>query len=107
MGRQYRGTGFYSGFALVVLVAVGLIILAAQNTETVTLEFLGASLNTPLVALLVGAILVGALLGEVVGWVWRRRRRRMLAEREELAARRAGVQMPAAAESGEAGLREA
>ena len=61
-----------------------MIILAAQNTQQVTLEFLSFEIDTPLIVVVLAAVLVGVVLDEIVGWVYRARRRRTLTDREEL-----------------------
>lgn len=86
--RKYAGTGFYSGLVALVLVGAGLIVLAAQNSDSVTVNLLGLEVSAPLFAVLLAALLFGVLADEVVGWIWRHRRRRILADREELDMRR-------------------
>ena len=83
------GTGVYAGLIALILVIAGLVVLAAQNTQSVTIRWLGLSWTTPLIAVLLGVMLVTVILDEVIGAVWRHRRRRILAERQELTRRRA------------------
>ena len=82
--RVFVGTGVFWGLVLAVLLAVAVIILAAQNTQTVTVEFLAFEFDTSLIVVLLAALLIGVVLDEIVGWVYRARRRRILTEREEL-----------------------
>ena len=87
-GRS-TGTGVYAGAIAIIAVIAGLVVLAAQNTQSVTVRWLGLEWTTPLIALLLGAMLATVILDEVIGAVWRRRRRRVIAERHELTRRRA------------------
>ena len=85
----FSGTGVYAGTIAIIVVTAGLVVLVAQNTQTVTVRWLGLEWTTPLVALLLGAMLAAVILDEVIGALWRRRRRRVIAERHELTRRRA------------------
>ena len=86
--RKYSGTGLYSGLFALVLVAAGLIVLAAQNSDSVTVSLLGVEVSAPLFAVLLATLLAGVVVDEIVGWIWRNRRRRIMADREELGLRR-------------------
>lgn len=88
----YRGTGFYIGLAAILLFAVMLLILAVQNTQDVTVAFLGLEFTVPLFAVAIGAGLLTVILDELIGLVWRKQRRTRLEERAELATLRAGRQ---------------
>lgn len=88
---EYRGTGFYVGVAGIVVSGFALLALAAQNTGDVTIDFLGWELTMPLFVVAIGAALIAVVLDEAVGLVWRRHRRRVLAERRELKELRAAV----------------
>lgn len=67
-----------------LLLIATITVLAAQNTQNVTLNFLGWDGRAPLIAIILGTALISILIDEVVGLLWRRRRRKTLAEREEL-----------------------
>ncbi len=82
--KVYSGTGLYWGFLAVLIVMASLVILAAQNTVAVPFSFLVWDLNYPLVAILLATIAGTVFLDEAVGFVWRHRRRKVLAERHEL-----------------------
>ncbi len=81
---EYLGTGFYIGWAVILLFALVLLILAVQNTQNVDVSFLGWDFAFPLFGVAIGAALAAVVLDELIGLVWRRRRRAMLAERAEL-----------------------
>lgn len=83
--RVFVGTGMFWGLIVGVLLAVSAIILAAQNTGSVSVSFLGWEFTTPLIALLLLALLVGLVLDELFGLVYRARRRRVMSDREQLA----------------------
>lgn len=82
--KVYSGTGLYGGFLAVLMVMAALVILAAQNTVAVPFSFLVWDLEYPLVAILLATIAGTVFLDEAVGFVWRHRRRKVLAERHEL-----------------------
>lgn len=82
--KVYSGTGLYGGFLAVLTVMAALVILAAQNTVAVPFSFLVWDLEYPLVAILLATIAGTVFLDEAVGFVWRHRRRKVLAERHEL-----------------------
>lgn len=82
--KVYSGTGLYWGFLAVLIVMAALVILAAQNTVAVPFSFLVWDLEYPLVAILLATIAGTVFLDEAVGFVWRHRRRKVLAERHEL-----------------------
>jgi len=85
---RFAGTGVYAGAIAIILMIAALVVLAAQNTESVTVRWLGFEWTTPLIAVLLGVMLVAVVLDEVIGTVWRRRRRRIRADRQELSQRR-------------------
>jgi uncharacterized integral membrane protein len=82
--RIFVGTGLFWGLVFGVLLAVIMIILAAQNTDDTMISFLGWDFSMPLIAVILAALLVGVVLDEVVGLVYRARRRRTLTDRKEL-----------------------
>ncbi len=96
--KVYKGTGLYWGFLAVLVTLVALVILAAQNTDPVQFSFLSWELRYPLVAIILATIGGTVVLDEAVGFVWRKRRRRVLAERTELRDLRARAAQPSAAE---------
>jgi uncharacterized integral membrane protein len=82
--RVFVGTGLFWGLVVGVLLAVAVIILAAQNTARTTISFLGWEFSTPLIVVILGSLLVGVIFDELFGLVYRSRRRRTLAERDRL-----------------------
>lgn len=82
--RDYRGTGIVWGGVLVVLLAIGLIVVAFQNSQDVEFDFLWIDTTAPLVLIIAIAIAAAIVIDEIVGFVWRRRRRSRLRERDEL-----------------------
>lgn len=82
--REYRGTGIiWSAVALLTAIAVSIIVVI-QNTHDVEFEFLWFDVAIPLSLILAITFGVALVLGEITGFVWRRRRRTRLREREEL-----------------------
>jgi len=82
--RVFVGTGLFWGLIIGIVLAAGIVILAAQNTAKTTIKFLGWDFSTPLIVVILGALLVGVVLDELVGLVYRFRRRRTLADRDKL-----------------------
>jgi uncharacterized integral membrane protein len=82
--RVFVGTGLFWGLVIGALLTVIVIILAAQNTQQVTVKFLPSEIGTPLIVVLLASLLIGVILDEIVGWAYRARRRRTLTEKEEL-----------------------
>lgn len=82
--RVFLGTGLFWAMILGVLLTVAVIILAAQNTQEITIEFLSWQIATPFIVMVLAVLLIGILLAEIVGLVFRHRRRRRLTDREEL-----------------------
>lgn len=81
---EYQGTGFYVGLGASLLLGLILLIFAVQNTDDVSVSFLGWDFTFPLFGIAIGAALVAVVLDELIGVIWRRRRRAQLAERAEL-----------------------
>jgi len=82
--REYRGTGImWSAVALLTAIAA-LLVVIIQNTHDVAFEFLWFDVQTPLSLVLAITFGVALVVGEVVGFVWRRRRRTRMRERDEL-----------------------
>lgn len=82
--RALRGTGLYWSVLVTFLLAVAILIGIIQNLQTVELKYLGWDLRTPLVVVLLVTVLAAVLLAALVGVSWRHRRRRQLADRDEL-----------------------
>jgi uncharacterized integral membrane protein len=82
--RDYRGAGImWTGVALVAAVAV-FVIITLQNMQDVEFDFLWFDVVTPLSLILAITFALALILGEVIGFVWRHRRRNRLRERDEL-----------------------
>lgn len=82
--RVFVGTGLFWGLIVGVILALAVVILAAQNTGTVVISFLDWDFSTPLIVLILGSLLIGIVVDELFGLVYRKSRRRTLREREEL-----------------------
>lgn len=78
------GTGVSISLVLGLLLGVAVVILAFQNVDDVTVDFLTLRLDAPLVVVILGSVLIGVAFDEVVGVLWRRRRRKRIREKEEL-----------------------
>ena len=72
--REGRGWRFYALIVAGVLLAVFVI----QNSQSVQVEFLFTSTDTPLIF----ALLIAGGLGAVIGWAWPHVRRGRRAERK-------------------------
>jgi uncharacterized integral membrane protein len=82
--KVFVGTGFFWGLVFGVLITAVVIVFAAQNTASIEVRFLGWRFSTPVIVLILGSVLAGIIIDEVAGLVYRRRKRRILNEREEL-----------------------
>jgi uncharacterized integral membrane protein len=80
----FAGTGLVWGLIVGVILAVAVVILAAQNTDTATISFLSWDFSTPLIVLILGSLLIGIVLDELFGLVYRKRRRRTLRDKDQL-----------------------
>ena len=72
------------GLVTFIILAVAVIILAAQNTQEVELRALGWTARSPLVVIILTTVLVTVILDELVGLILRSRRHKRHAERIEL-----------------------
>lgn len=77
-------TGIPWGVIWLFVGAALLVIFAVQNTNEVQVKFLWIEGEFPLSIVILVTATVSILLGELLGVVYRRRRRRRLAERDEL-----------------------
>ncbi len=82
--RVFVGTGLFWGLIVGVALAIGVIIAAAQNTGNTTINFLGWEFTTPLIVLILGAMLIGVVLDEIFGIIYRSRKRRTMRDRDQL-----------------------
>jgi len=82
IGVEYRGTGFYASVVAVLVIAVGLLVFAVQNTGSVTVEWLWFDVTAPLFAWVIGAALLAVIVDELVGLIWRARERSRLTRLE-------------------------
>ncbi|MDH3306667.1 MAG: lipopolysaccharide assembly protein LapA domain-containing protein [Acidimicrobiia bacterium] len=80
----YKGAGFRWSFVFGILLSVLVIILVFQNFGTVLFKFLTWQIEAPLAVVILGSIVVAVIIDELVGFVWRARRRRLLRAKAEL-----------------------
>lgn len=83
-------TGIAWGVILLLVLIALIVVFAVQNTDAVPVRFLWFEGQFPLAIVMLVTIGVMILLSELIGLSYRRRRRRRLAEREELRKYRAG-----------------
>ena len=82
--RVFVGTGLFWGLIVGLILAIGVLILAAQNTGNITMAFTGWEFSTPLIVIVLGALLIGVVLDELFGLFYRARRRRTQRDRDHL-----------------------
>jgi uncharacterized integral membrane protein len=82
--RVFVGTGLFWGLVVGILLAVAVLILAAQNTDSTAIAFLGWEFSTPLIVVVLGTLLTGVIFDELFGLVYRARRRRTMSDRDHL-----------------------
>ena len=97
--REFHGTGLYWSLLLGLILATVILIGIVQNSQSVQVRYLVWHLNTPLIVVLLVTIVASVLLTALVGVAWRHRRRRQLADREELRGLRTRTARPASAAS--------
>ena len=82
--REFRGTGLHWSLIAGLVLAVAILIGIVQNSQQVELRYLAWSGHVPLFVILLATVVLVVALDEVVGLVWRWRRRRHLTQREEM-----------------------
>lgn len=83
-GPQFVGTGVFWGLVVGILLAVVVIVFASQNTQSATVKAFAWEWSSPLFVVILISLILGIVLDEIVGLLYRSRKRRRLAEREEL-----------------------
>jgi uncharacterized integral membrane protein len=71
-----RGAGVAAGAVVLVVAAVLIVVVVAQNGERVEFEFLAWDADVSLAVLVLTAAVITLVIDQVVGMVWRHRRRR-------------------------------
>lgn len=82
--NRYTGTGVTGTVVALVVLAVAVVVLLAQNTASVPFEFATYEAEVPLFVLFLVTALASSLMTVLASAIWRRRRRRMRTEHEEL-----------------------
>lgn len=80
----HEGSGVAWGAVLVLIGLALLVVFAVQNTDPVPVEFLWLNGEYPLSLVILITVAVVVLFVELFGLLYRRRRRKKLAERQEL-----------------------
>jgi uncharacterized integral membrane protein len=93
-GVRYLGAGFYASIAI----SVAMLAFAVQNTDPVTVNWLGFEFAAPLFAWVIGAALLAVIIDELVGPLWRARMRGRLTRAEQANSPRA-ASAPAGADA--------
>lgn len=81
---HFVGTGMFWGLVVGILLAVVIIGFAAQNTQSATVKTIVWEWSAPIFVVVLISLIVGIVLDEIVGLLFRSRRRRRLAEQAEL-----------------------
>jgi uncharacterized integral membrane protein len=82
--NRYSGTGVTGTIVGLAVLALAAVFLLAQNTEKVPFEFLWLDGDVPLYVLFLVTALAASLATVLASAIWRRRRRQMRNEHEEL-----------------------
>ncbi len=82
--RVPTGTGLRWGLILGIILAIPLIVFLAQNTQSVTINFLAWTGQVPLVAVLGATVILTIVIDELIGLAVRSRRRKAIVEHQEL-----------------------
>ncbi len=81
---QFVGTGVFWGLVIGIVLAIVVIVFAAQNTAGAAIKVLAWNWFPPLFVVVLVSLIIGIVLDEIVGLLFRSRRRRHLAEKAEL-----------------------
>ena len=81
---QFVGTGVFWGLVIGVILSIIVIVFAAQNTQSATIKTIVWDWSSPLFVVVLISLIIGIVLDEIVGLLYRARRRRRLAEKAEL-----------------------
>ena len=82
--HEFVGTGMFWGLVVGVVLAIIVIVFAALNTQDATVKVFAWDWSSPLFVVILVSLIVGIVLDEIVGLVYRSRRRRRLVEQAEL-----------------------
>ena len=82
--RVPTGTGVRWGLILGIILSIPLIVFLAQNTQSVTINFLAWTGQIPLVAVLGATVIITIVIDELIGLAVRSRRRKSIVEHQEL-----------------------
>jgi len=82
--QQFVGTGVFWGLVIGVILAIIVIVFASQNTQAAVVKVITWEWSSPLFVVVLISLIVGIVLDEIVGLLFRSRRRRRLAEKAEL-----------------------
>ncbi len=82
--RVFVGTGLFWGLIIGLVLALGVLVLVAQNTDSIVVTFMAWDFSTPLIVLILGALLVGVVFDELFGLLYRTRRRRTQRDQDHL-----------------------
>jgi uncharacterized integral membrane protein len=82
--RVPTGTGLRWGLILGIILSIPLIVFLAQNTQSVTINFLTWTGQIPLVAVLGATVILTIVIDELIGLAVRSRRRKSIVEHQEL-----------------------
>jgi len=81
--RVYRGTGITWWYVAALVALLALVALVVQNDDRVEFEWLWFDLHASLAALLLATAALTGVVVSIGGLVWRARRRRVLAHRDD------------------------
>ena len=92
--REVASGGITAGMIVVAVVAALIVAVVAQNTEDVKFELLWWDAVVPLAVVVLVAMFATFVVDELVGFVWRRRRRETVRLRRSARASRRGSDAP-------------
>src|SRR3954467_8602705 len=81
--RVYRGTGITWWYVAALLLLLALVALVVQTDHSVEFEWLWFGLYASLAAVLLATAVLTAVVVSIGGLIWRARRRRVLAHRDD------------------------
>lgn len=80
----YKGSGFRWSYLFGIVLTLIVMILVFQNFQSTEFSFLTWKVTSPLAVIIIGTALIAVIIDEIVGIVWRARRRKNLRQKAEL-----------------------
>jgi uncharacterized integral membrane protein len=81
---EYKGSGFRWSYLFGIVLTLVVMILVFQNFQATDFSFLTWTISAPLAVIIIGTALIAVIVDEIVGVIWRARRRKLMRQKAEL-----------------------